>query len=61
MEASSPYGVKDLARHVFNHVKDAFGCYSMPQSISKKYEYADAKLLETLSVIFLHASGKDNV
>lgn len=61
MEASSPYGVKDLARHVFDHGKDAFGCYSMPQSISKKYEYADAKLLETLSVIFLHASGKDYV
>ncbi|KAG0166937.1 hypothetical protein DFQ28_001040 [Apophysomyces sp. BC1034] len=60
LEASGPYGTKDRSRHVFDHVKAAFGCYSMVKAILEKYKHADPELMEEVRVFFLHASGKDD-
>lgn len=58
LEASGPYGTRDRSRHVFDHVKAAFGCFSMLKAILKRYPNADPSLLEEVRVLFLHASGK---
>ncbi|KAF7720617.1 hypothetical protein EC973_006929 [Apophysomyces ossiformis] len=59
MEASGAFNHTNLSKHVYDHIKGAFGSCTMLTAMLKKYEYADAKLLEDLSVVFLHASGKD--
>ncbi|CAO3588398.1 unnamed protein product [Absidia cylindrospora] len=58
LEASGAYGTRNRHRHVFDHIKGAFGCHAMIRSILTKYPGADASLLENVSVCFVHASAK---
>lgn len=58
LEASGPYGTRDKGRHVFDHIKGAFGCYSMLTKILSTYRNAEASLMEDIRVIFIHTSAK---
>ncbi|KAG0175042.1 hypothetical protein DFQ28_002324 [Apophysomyces sp. BC1034] len=61
LETSGAYGTMNCHRHVFDHIKGAFGCYAMIVSILTKYKEANANLLEDISVNFIHTSAKERV
>ncbi|ORZ07336.1 hypothetical protein BCR42DRAFT_152556 [Absidia repens] len=60
LEASGAYGNRDITRNAYDHVKGAFGLYTMIKAILLKYPCADPTLLNKTSVLFLHASSRDN-
>ncbi|ORY98060.1 hypothetical protein BCR43DRAFT_504894 [Syncephalastrum racemosum] len=43
LEASGPLGTHDSARHATDHVKGAFGCHAMLETILEKYPSADER------------------
>ncbi|KAF7722194.1 hypothetical protein EC973_003548 [Apophysomyces ossiformis] len=58
LEVSRSYGTTDRAKHVYDHVKAAYGCIAMLKAILRKYQFAEPALIHDLHVVFLHASGK---
>ncbi|KAI9310538.1 hypothetical protein BX666DRAFT_2006883 [Dichotomocladium elegans] len=60
LEASGAMGTIDRRRHVFDHVKGAYGCHAMIVHILEKYPYADKSLIEKVQVIFVHTSARDD-
>ncbi|KAI8394265.1 uncharacterized protein BYT42DRAFT_487860 [Radiomyces spectabilis] len=58
LEASGAYGTRDKSRHVFDHLKGAFGCYSMLAKILSTYQHADTSLMNDVRTIFIHTSAK---
>ncbi|KAF7722698.1 hypothetical protein EC973_002861 [Apophysomyces ossiformis] len=60
LEASGPFGTRDKGRHVFDHVKGAFGCYTMLAKILGSYQDAEPSLADEIRVFFLHSSAKDD-
>ncbi|CAO3601437.1 unnamed protein product [Absidia cylindrospora] len=59
-EASGAHGTRDRSRHAYDHIKGAYGCYSMLNAILRKYPHADRNIMDDLRVLFLHSSGKDD-
>ncbi|CAO3601294.1 unnamed protein product [Absidia cylindrospora] len=57
LEASGPFGKKNVPKHVSDHIKGAYGCYAMLMAILDKYKYADKHLMEDLRVLFVHAGS----
>ncbi|KAF7732351.1 hypothetical protein EC973_005247 [Apophysomyces ossiformis] len=60
LEASGALGTADRHRHVFDHVKAAYGCHAMIVQILEKYPYADTSLIEQVQVLFVHTGGRDD-
>ena len=58
LESSGHLGMRDRHRHVFDHIKGAYGCYSMLLHILDKYPHADKKLISSAKVLFVHSSAK---
>ncbi|KAI9312682.1 hypothetical protein BX666DRAFT_1865730, partial [Dichotomocladium elegans] len=58
LEASGALGRSDRHRHVFDHVKGAYGCHAMIVRILEKYPYADKALIEKVQVLFVHISAR---
>ncbi|SAM01889.1 hypothetical protein [Absidia glauca] len=57
-EASGPFKTRDRPRHTYDHIKGAYGCYSMINAILSKYPHADQDAMDDLSALFLHTSAK---
>ncbi|KAI7852235.1 hypothetical protein BDC45DRAFT_571185 [Circinella umbellata] len=56
LESSGPLGTRDRHRRVFDHIKSAYGCYSMLVHILDKYPDADKSLIDVAKVLFVHSS-----
>ncbi|CAO3588598.1 unnamed protein product [Absidia cylindrospora] len=59
LEVSGHYGNIDITRNAYDHIKGAFGMYSMIKAILRQYPNADPSLLNQVTVLFLHASSRD--
>lgn len=58
LKTSGPFKNCDKSRHVFDHVKGAFGSRCMFQRVFSKYYYGEISIAKRLRVIFVNARGK---
>ncbi|KAI9253503.1 hypothetical protein BDA99DRAFT_172190 [Phascolomyces articulosus] len=61
LEVSQAHGHSvDKHKHVYDHLKGAYGCIAMLNKIITTYKYGSRELVQNLRVLFLHASGRDD-
>lgn len=58
LKTSGPFKNCDKSRHVFDHVKGAFGSRCMFQRVFSKYYYGEVSIAKRLRVFFVNARGK---
>ncbi|KAI8144818.1 hypothetical protein BJV82DRAFT_606389 [Fennellomyces sp. T-0311] len=59
-EASGPLSNHDLTKHVYDFIKGSFGSTAMLKTVLRTYCHADEALLDTISVVYVQTSGKDD-
>jgi hypothetical protein len=58
VEVSGPFGNKDNARVVKNHVKVGYDVVALLHEIGHAFKYGDWEIMKTIRVFFVHFKGK---